>query len=83
MLIKQQSPSLARHLSLKTFGELLSVLRTRGESAIPSLFDDPEKLYSASNKAKLFAKNVSRNSSLEESGRIRYPFTCFFFLELI
>ena len=32
------------------------------------MFNGPEVLLSASNKAKLFAKNFSKNSSLENSG---------------
>ena len=39
-----------------------------GKSAIPSLVDSPEVLFSASHKAKLFTKNFSKNSNLDESG---------------
>ena len=34
---------------------------------MPPLFNDLEVLSSASDKAKLFAKNISRNSSLDDS----------------
>ena len=44
-----------------------SVLYKR-KSAIPPLFNDPEVLSSASDKAKLFAKNFSKNSNLDDSG---------------
>ena len=37
-------------------------------SAIPPLFNGPEVLSSASDKSKLFAKNFSENSNLENSG---------------
>ena len=37
-------------------------------SAIPPLFSGPEVLPSASDKAKLFAKNFSKNSNLDDSG---------------
>ena len=67
MLLKQKSPSLPRNLALETFGELLIVLN-KGKSAIPPLFNRPEVLSSASDKAKLFAKNFSKNSNLDDSG---------------
>ena len=40
----------------------------KGKSAIPSLFNGSEVLSSASDKAKLFAKNFSMNSNLDDSG---------------
>ena len=40
----------------------------KGKSAIPPLFNDPEVLSSASDKAKLFAENFSENSNLDDSG---------------
>ena len=58
---------LPRNLVLGTFGELLSVLN-KGKSAIPPLFSGPEVLSSASDKAKLFGKNVSKNSNLDNLG---------------
>ena len=42
-----------------------------GKSTIHSLFNGPEVLPSASDKAKLFAKNFSNNSNLDDSG---FPF---------
>ena len=44
-----------------------SVLK-KGKSVIPPLFNGPEVLSSASDKAKLFAKNFSKNSNLDDSG---------------
>ena len=67
MLVKQKSLSLFRNLALRTFNKLLSVLN-KGKSAIPSLFNSPELLSSASEKAKLFAKMFSKNSNCEDSG---------------
>ena len=46
----------------------------KGKSAIPSLFNSPEVLSSASDKAKLFAENFFKNSNLDN---FRYVFTCF------
>ena len=40
----------------------------KGKSAIPLLFNRPEVLSSAFDKAKLFAKNFSKNSNLDDSG---------------
>ena len=60
MLIKQKSPFFPRNLALITSGE--------GKSAIPPLFNGPEVLSSASDKAKLFAENFSMNSNLDDSG---------------
>ena len=40
----------------------------KDKSAIPPLFNSPEVLSSASDKAKLFAENLSKNSYLDESG---------------
>ena len=39
----------------------------KGKSAIPALFNGPEMLSSASDKAELFAKNFSMNSNLDDS----------------
>ena len=39
-----------------------------GKSTIPPLFNGPEVLSSASDKAKLFAKSFSKNSNLDDSG---------------
>ena len=44
-----------------------SVLK-KGKSAIPLLFNGPEVLSSVSDKAKLFLKNFSKNSNLDDSG---------------
>ena len=44
-----------------------SVLYKR-KSAIPPLFKGPKVLSSSSDKAKLFAKSISKNSNLDDSG---------------
>ena len=44
-----------------------SVLK-KVKSAIPPLFNSPELLPSASDKAKLFAKNFSKNSNFDDLG---------------
>ena len=41
---------------------------SKGKSARPLLFNGPEVLSSASDEAKLFAENFSKNSNLDDSG---------------
>ena len=67
MLIKQKDPLLPRNLALVAWRIANSVLN-KGKSAIPPLFNGQEMLSSASDKAKLFAENFSRNSNLDDSG---------------
>ena len=43
-------------------------LPNKGKSTIPLLFNDPELLSSAPDKAKLLATNFSKNSNLDDSG---------------
>ena len=43
-------------------------LLNKSKSAILSLYNDLESLYSASDKAKLFAENCSNNSNIDYSG---------------
>ena len=63
MLIKQKSSSRPRNLALGTFSVL-----NKGKSAIPPLFNSPEVMSSASDKAKWFAQNFSKNSNIDDSG---------------
>ena len=65
MLLKQESPSLPRNLTLGTFDELLIVFSTKVNLFIPLLFNVPEVLSSTSNEATLFAENFSKNSNLD------------------
>ena len=50
------------------FWRIANSVLNKGKSATPPLFNSPELLPSASDKAKLFAKNFSKNSNLEDSG---------------
>ena len=68
MLLKQKSPSLPRKLGSRDFWRIANSVLNKGKSAIPPLFNGPEVLSSASDKAKLFAKNFSKNSNLDDSG---------------
>ena len=68
MLIKQKSPSHPRNLAFLNFWRIVNSVLNKGKSAIPPLFNGPEVLSSASDKAKLFAENFSKNSNLDDSG---------------
>ena len=50
------------------FWQIANSVLNKGKSAIPLLFNSPEVWSSASDKAKLFAENFSRNSNLDDSG---------------
>ena len=52
----------------RDFWRIANSLLNKGKSTIPSLFNGPEVLSSASDKAKLFAENFSLNSNLDDSG---------------
>ena len=51
-----------------TSQKLANSVLNKGKSAIPPLFNGPEVLSSASDKAKLFPENFSKNSNLDDSG---------------
>ena len=50
------------------FWRIANSVLNEGKSAIPALFNGPEVLSSASDKAKFFAENFSLNSNLDDSG---------------
>ena len=58
----------SQKLGSRDFWRIASSVLNKGKFAIPPLFKDPEVLSSASDKAKLFAVNVSKNSNLDDSG---------------
>ena len=65
MLIKQKIPLLLRNLALETLGGLLIV----SSAKVNLLYlNGSEELSSASDKTKLFGKNFSKNSNLDDSG---------------
>ena len=66
MLVKQKSPLLPRNLAL--VWRIANSVFNKGKSAIPPLFNGPEVLSSASDKAKLFAEIFSLTSNLDDSG---------------
>ena len=52
----------------RDFWRIANSVLNKGKSAMPPLFNGPEVLSSASDKAKLFAKNFCKNSNLDGSG---------------
>ena len=55
-------------LGSRDFWQIANSVLNKGKSVIPPLFNGPEVLSTASDKAKLFAKNFSENSNLDDSG---------------
>ena len=55
-------------LSLREFWRFANSDHNKCKSVMPPLFNGPELLSSASDKAKLFAERFSKNSNLEHSG---------------
>ena len=49
------------------FCQIANSVVNKGKSAIPPLFNSPEVLFSASDRAKLFAENFSKNFNLDDS----------------
>ena len=55
-------------LSSQDFWQIANSVLNKVKSAIPPLFHNPEVLFSASDKTKLFAENFSKNTNLDDSG---------------
>ena len=68
MLLAQKSPSLPRNLSLIVLARIVNSVLNKGKSTIPPLFNGQEVLSSAFYKEKLFAKSLSKNFNLDDSG---------------
>ena len=58
----------SQKLGSRDFWRLANSVLNKGKSVIPPLFNRPGVLSTASDKAKLFAKNFSNNSNLDDSG---------------
>ena len=58
----------SQKLRSRDFRRIANSILNKGKSAIPPLFNGPEVLSSASDKANLFAENFSKNSNLDDSG---------------
>ena len=66
--IKTKESIFSQKLGSRDFWQIANSVLNKGKSAIPPLFNGPEVLSSASDKAKLFAENFSKNSNLDDSG---------------
>ena len=58
----------SQKLGSRDVGRIANSVLNEGKSAIPPPFNGPEVLSFASDKAKLFAKNFSKNLNLDDSG---------------
>ena len=58
----------SQKLGSRDFWRIANSVLNKGKYAIPPLFNGSEVLSSASVKAKLFAKNFSKNSNLDDPG---------------
>ena len=65
---KTKESIISKKLGSHDFCRIANSVLNRGKSALPPLFNGPEVLSSASDKAKLFAENFSLNSNLYDSG---------------
>ena len=65
---KESITSQNQKLGSRDFWRIANSVPNKGKSAIPPLFNSREVLPSASDKAKLFAENFSKNSILDDSG---------------
>ena len=59
---------ISQKLGYRDFWRIANSVLSKGKSALPPLFNSLEVLSSASDKAKLFAKNFSKNSNLDDLG---------------
>ena len=75
MLIKQESIT-SQKLGSHDFWRIPNSVLNKGKSAIPPLFNGPEVLSSASDKAKLFVENFSKSSNLDDSDISLPAFPC-------
>ena len=65
---KRKESITSQKLGCWDFWQIANNVLNKGKSEIPPLFNNTEVLFSASDKAELFAKNFSRNCHLNDSG---------------
>ena len=68
LICKTKESIISQKLGSRDFWRIANSVLNKGKSAIPPLFNGPEVLPSASDKAKLSAKDFSKNSNLDDSG---------------
>ena len=67
MLLKKESIT-SQKLGFQDFQQIANSVLNKDKSAVLSLFNSPKVLSSTSNEAKLFTKNYSNNTNLNDSG---------------
>ena len=65
---KRKESITSQKLGSHDFRQIANSVLNKGKSAIPPLLNGLEVMFSASDKAKLFAENYSLNSNLDDSG---------------
>ena len=70
----------SQKLGSRDFRRIANSVLNKGKSAIPPLLNGSEVLFSASDKAKLFTGNFSKNSNFDDSGISLPAFTCYYAL---
>ena len=65
---KAKDSNTSQKLGSRDFWRIANSVPNKGNSALPRLFNGPEVLSSVSAKAKLWAKNFSKNSNCEDLG---------------
>ena len=73
---------ISQKLGSQYFWRIAISVLNKGKSGIPPLFNGPEMLFSASDKAKSVAKSFSKNSNLDDSGISLPVFPCRTYLKL-
>ena len=69
---KAEESIISQKLGSRDFWRIANNVINKGKSAILSLFNGPEVLSSASDRAKLFTKNFFSNSNLDDLGEILF-----------
>ena len=65
---KTKESIISQKFGSRDFWQIANSVLNKGKSAIPPLFNGPDVLSSASDKAKVFAENFFLNSNLDDSG---------------
>ena len=60
----------SQSIGSRDFWRISNSILNRGKSTIPPLFNGPEVLTTATDKANLFARNFSKNSTLDDSSQV-------------
>ena len=65
---KTKASSTCQKVGSRDFWQIANIVLNNGKTTIRSLFNGPEVLSSAFDKAQLFAENFSKNTNLDDSG---------------